>query len=268
MKRYLKYGLLGLICISGVAFVSTTNKTLFTIVKPFHLFTTDNLGNTYFVNGEELIKHNPQGKALQKYSNKRYGKITTIDATNALKVLLYYKDFQQLVFLDNQLSQNGDVISLESLGYEQTDLVCSSFNNSFWIYNKQSNELVRFNETSQPIAKTGNLKQLLQAELKPNYMIEHNSYLYLNCPDIGVYVFDMYGTFTKIISLKQLPAFQVSENILYFYKNHKFCSYNTKAFEERCLPNTDTLIRNIRIEKDRLFVQYSDSVKVMENLPN
>jgi hypothetical protein len=254
------------ICISGLAFVITGNKILYVIKQEFNLFTSDNLGNSYLVNGEELVKYNAVGKQLLKYSNKRYGEITAIDATNALKVLLYYKDFQQLVFLDSQLSQNGDAIALESLGYEQTDLVCTSFNNGFWIYNKQANELVRFNENSQQIAKTGNLKQLLQAELKPDYMIEHNSYLYLNCPDIGIYVFDMYGTFNRIISLKNLPAFQVSENIIYYYKQNKFCSYNTKAFEEKCITYNDTLLKNVRIEKDRLFLQYKDSVVAEENL--
>lgn len=240
-------------------------KSLYVIKHAFNLFTTDNLSNSYLVNGEELIKYNASGKQLLKYSNKRFGKITAIDATNALKVLLYYKDFQQLVFLDSQLSQNGDAISLENLGYEQTDLVCTSFNNSFWIYNKQSNELIRFNENSQPIAKTGNLKQLLQAELKPDFMIEHNSYLYLNCPDIGIYVFDMYGTFNKIISLKNLSAFQVSNNIVYYFKQGTFYSYNTKAFEERSIPYNNDLLKNVRIEKDRLFLQYTDSVRVVEN---
>lgn len=268
MRKILKYSFIILICFSGLAFIVKDGKTLYVIKSEFNLFTTDNLSNTYLINGEELIKYNPNGKQLLKYSNKRYGNITSIDATNALKILLYYKDFQQLIFLDSQLSQNGDVISLESLGYEQTDLVCTSFSNGFWIYNKQTNELIRFDQNSQAIAKTGNLKQLLQAELKPDFMTEHNSYLYLNCPDIGIYVFDMYGTFNKIISLKHLPAFQVSNNILYFYKDNKFCSYNTKAFEERCIPYNDSLIKNIRIEKDRLFLQYPDSVKVLENLPN
>lgn len=265
MKKLIIYFICS-VAFCSLAFVLNEGKTLYVIKHSFNLFTSDNLSNSYLVNGEELIKYNAGGKLLLKYSNKRFGKITAIDATNALKILLYYKDFQQLVFLDSQLSQNGEAISLENLGYEQTDLVCTSFNNSFWIYNKQSNELVRFNENSQPIAKTGNLKQLLQAELKPDFMMEHNSYLYLNCPEIGVYVFDMYGTFNKIISLKHLPAFQVSNNILYFYKDNKFCSYNTKAFEEKCISNTDSLIKNVRIEKDRLFLHYNDSVVVRENL--
>jgi hypothetical protein len=243
------------------------NKTMYVIKQPFELFTSDNLCNSYLVNGEELVKYNAViGKPQLKYSNKRFGKITSIDATNALKILLYYRDFQQLVFLDSQLSPNGDAISLENLGYEQTDLVCSSFNNSFWIYNKQSNELIRFDENSQPIAKTGNLKQLLQADLKPEFMLEHNSYLYLNCPDIGVYVFDMYGTFNKIISIKGLASFQVNENIIYYYKSGKFYSYNTKAYEEKSMEYSD-LVKNVRIEKDRLFLQYNDSIVVKENLP-
>lgn len=267
MKYLFRSILIFITCACCLAFVADKNKTLYLIKQHLNLFTTDNLNNSYLVNGEELIKYNPAGKQLLKYSNKRFGNITTIDATNALKVLLYYKDFQQIVFIDNQLSQNGDMISLETLGYEQTDLVCSFFNNSFWIYNKQTVELVRFNENSQQIAKTGNLKQLLQAELKPEFMIESNSYLYLNCPDIGIYVFDMYGTFNKIISLKNIHSFQVFDNVLYFYKEGKFCSYDTKAFEEKCMSYSDSLIKNIRIEKDRLFIQYSDSIVVMENLP-
>lgn len=256
-----------LIVISALClcFTYQDNPVLFSIAQKLNYFTTDNLSNTYLIHNEEILKYNNSGKLLLKYSNKRFGNITTVDATNALKILLYYKDFQQLVFLDNQLSQNGDAISLENLGYEQTDLACSSFNNSFWIYNKQNNELIRFNENSQPIAKTGNLKQLLQSELKPNFMIEHNSYLYLNCPDNGIYVFDMYGTFNKIISIRNLNSFQVSNSVLYFYRDNKFCAYDTKAFEEKCLSYSDTLIKSVRIEKDRLYLQYNDSIKVLDN---
>jgi len=264
--RFLKTISISVICLICFAFV-LQNKTLYVIKQPFNYFTSDNICNSYLINGEELIKYNAViGKPVIKYSNKRFGKITSIDATNALKILLYYRDFQQLVFLDSQLSPNGDPISLENLGYEQTDLVCSSFNNSFWIYNKQANELVRFNENSQPIAKTGNLKQLLQAEIKPDYMIEHNSYLYLNCPDIGIYVFDMYGTFNRIISLKNLGNFQVNGNIVYYFRDHKFCSYDAKAYEEQTMA-FDELVKNVRIEKDRLFVQYPDSIVALENLP-
>jgi hypothetical protein len=252
--------------ITAFAFSFTLQSDLsYSIKHPFNYFTTDNLGNLYLINGEELIKFNQSGQLFKKYSSKRFGNITNTDATNALKVLLYYKDFQQIVFIDNQLSQNGEAISLEMLGYEQTELVCSSFNNSFWIYNKQNNELVRFNEISQPVTKTGNLKQILQADIKPNLILEHNGYLYLNSPAQGIYVFDIYGTFNKIISIKNLTSFQVNNNIIYFFADKKLCAYNSKTFEEQCLIKSDSLAKFIRIEKDRHFIQYQDSLHVLVN---
>lgn len=199
-----------------------------------NFFTADNIGNIYSANEDELIKYLPAGKFFARYSNLKLGSITTVDATNPLKILLYYRDFQQIVFLDNQLSKNSEPVSLELLGYEQTDLVCAGANNSFWIYNKQNNELIRFDENSKKIAATGNLKQVLQANLVPNFMLEHNGYLFLNCPETGIYVFDIFGAFSKLIALKNSNSFQLAEDIIYYQKDSAFCSYNYKLFDEAC----------------------------------
>ncbi|MBA2610325.1 MAG: hypothetical protein H0U95_00035 [Bacteroidetes bacterium] len=226
-------------------------------------FTTDNIGNIYTVKEDELIKYLASGKMFARYSNLKLGRIATVDATNPLKLLLYYRDFQQIVFLDNQLTTNSEPISLESLGYEQTDLVCAGANNSFWIYNKQNNELIRFNEVSKKIASTGNLKQILQADLKPNFMKEHNGYLFLNSPETGIYVFDIFGTFSKIISLKNLKQFEVNEDIIYYQKDSIYCSYNYKLFEEACkglkgYKNAS----EAKYSNSRIYVGYKDSLVV------
>lgn len=222
-------------------------------------FALDNIGNIYTVKDEELIKYLPTGKFFERYSNLQLGSITSIDVTNPLKILVYYRDFQQIVFLDNQLSVNSDVVSLEALGYEQTDLVCASANNSFWIYNKQNNELLRFNENSKKIAFTGNLKQILRTDLNPNFLIEHNGYVFLNCPEIGIYVFDIFGTFSKVISLKNLKNFQVAETIIYFKNDSSFCSYNYKTFEDVCKP-LPTKPLQVIYNKSKIYCGYKDSL--------
>jgi hypothetical protein len=233
-----------------------------TIIKSkLDYFTTDNLGNIYTIKDEELIKYLSSGKFFGRYSNLQLGSISSVDATNPLKILLYYRDFQQIVFLDNQLSKNSDIVSLQDLGYEQTDLVCASNNNSFWIYNKQNNELIRFNENSKKIAATGNLKQVLSANLNPNFLTEHNGYLYLNCPETGIYVFDIFGTFSKIISLKNLKNFQVDDEIIYFKKDSNLCSYNYKLFEEVCKKIQNNPIQ-IVFRKQKIYYGFKDSVVV------
>lgn len=232
-----------------------------TVKAKLDYFTSDNLGNIYTVKDEELVKYLPSGKFFERYSNLQLGSITSVDATNPLKILLYYRDFQQIVFLDNQLSKNSDIVSLQDLGYEQTDLVCASANNSFWIYNKQNNELVRFNENSKKIASTGNLKQVLRSDISPNFLTEHNGYLYLNCPETGIYVFDIFGTFSKIITLKDLKNFQVDDEIIYFKKDSSLCSYNFKLFDEACKTIKSNPIQII-YRKQKIYYGFKDSVVV------
>lgn len=226
-------------------------------------FAIDNIGNIYTVLGEEMVKYLPTGKQFNRYSNLKLGNITTVDATNPLKLLLYYRDFQQIVFLDDQLTANSEPISLEALGHEQTDLVCASNNNSFWIYDKQNNELTRFNESSKKIVSTGNLKQVLKTEMNPNFMREYNGYLYLNCPETGIYVFDMFGAFSKIISLKKLKDFTVNEDIIYYKKDSALCSYNFKLFEEACKQvSYGSRAQNIQYYKDKIYSSFKDSLQV------
>jgi hypothetical protein len=224
-------------------------------------FAADNLGNIYVVREDELRKFLPSGRSFARYSNLKLGSITSIDVTNPLKILLYYRDFQQIVFLDNQLSVNSDQVSLERLGYEQTSVVCASFNNSFWIYNRQNNELLRFNEQSKKIAATGNLKQVLRREISPEYMVEYNGYLYLSSPETGIFVFDMFGAFSKIISIKGIRRFQVFENLIYFRRDSLLCSYDHKLFEEGCSPVPFSAgMTGVVLANRKLYTGYRDSV--------
>lgn len=224
-------------------------------------FAIDNLGNALLIRNNEIVKYLASGKYFTRYSNLQLGNVTSVDVMNPLKILVYYRDYQQIVFLDDQLSVNSDNISLELLGYQQTDLVCASMNNSFWIYDKQNNELIRFDENSNKISQTGNLKQVLRSDISPNFMLEHNGYLYVNSPNIGIYVFDIFAAFSRIVSIKNLKNFQVNGNVLYYKTDSTFCSYDYKTFNEGCIvieKNVKQLIK----QKDILAKLYTDSIVV------
>lgn len=222
----------------------------------------DGFGNIYVVNSDEIIKYNPQAVLQKKFSTKRYGNIDFVDVTNPLKILVYYKDFQQILFLDNQLSASSVMISLETLGYEQTSLVCSSANNSFWIYNKQNNELLRFNAELSTMVKTGNLKRILDTDIKPNFMKEHNSYLYLNCPNEGILVFDMFGTFVKTIPIKQLKEFDVLNGNVVYFQAGILKEYQAQTFNTIEKPFSDTLLKTVYWQNNKFYKLYPDSLVV------
>jgi len=238
-------------------------KALFTIKSNADFFTTDNLGNTYLIKGEEIKKYSQTGDLVKIFSNKTTGKITSLDATNPLRILVFYKDFATILIIDDLLSQNGDPMNLLDYSLEQSDAICTSFNNGIWFFNRENMELVRLDESFKPVVNTGNLNRLLGADFKPNFMLEHNGYLYLNNPLEGVYVFDIYGTYFKTIPIKNLQRFQVKDNNMFYYLGGILKSYNIKDLTQKELPFKN--VTDVRIEKENYFLFYPDSVVVKTN---
>lgn len=222
----------------------------------------DGFGNMYVITDNEIVKYSATGNLQKKFSTKRYGKIEFLDAMNPLKVLVYFKDFQQILFLDDQLTQTSSMISIETLGYEQTSVVCSSSNNSFWIFDKQNNELLRFNSDLKSLVKTGNLKRILDIDIKPNFMQEQNNFLYLNSPNEGVLVFDIYGTFYKTIPLKNLKEFNIVNGDVFYYENNTLKQYQSQIFNTIEKQFSDTLIKTVYWQNNRFYKIYQDSLVV------
>jgi len=250
--------LLFLFCLSFTN--DETLKTLYSIKTPADLFSTDNFGNTYFVKGDEIKKYNAQGELLKIFSAKNLGKITSIDASNPLRVLVFYKDFASVLFVDDLLSQNGDAINLLDLSLEQSDAVCTSFNNGLWFFNRQNANLMRLDENLQTMVNTGNLNRLLGTTLKPTFLLEYNGYLYLNSPEEGIFVFDIYGTYFKTIHIKNLLHFQVKENQVIYFTDSQLKSYNLKLLTEAAFPFGG--VADARVEKENYYLFYKDSLVV------
>jgi hypothetical protein len=214
---------------------------------------TDNLSNVYLINDDVLQKYDSQGNMLKTYSNKSFGRINTIDASNPLKIILFYRNFLQVVFLDNTLAQNGDPVSVESLGYPQALFVCSSHDSGMWIYDQQNFELIRFDQYLQLSNQTGNLAQILGMDLKPQSLIEFDNRLYLNNPSEGILVFDVFGTYYKTIPIKGIRDFQFKEDALIYYQDGRMNSFNLKTLEQSWSLLPDSSAISVRISNDKLF---------------
>ena len=101
-----RWPLISLICLCLFSKLAAQTDTIFRIQKTYPGdvtdFSIDNLGNIFILyqNGQ-LKKLNPAGDSLAVFNDvRRYGKLFSIDVTNPLKILLYYKDFSTIVILD------------------------------------------------------------------------------------------------------------------------------------------------------------------------
>jgi hypothetical protein len=226
-------------------------------------FTTDNFGNVYLVNEETIRKYNAACAFQKEFSNKNFGPITSADATNALRIVLFYRDFNRVVFLDNTMSQNGEAVQLENLGFPMATLVCSSHDNGLWIFDRQNFELIRLNRNLQVEQRTGNLSQVLDATVQPNFIIEKDNRLFLNNPSTGVLIFDVFGTYSKTIPVKDLKTLQIVDDNLVYYKAGSLQLWNIQTAEESAFEEPqDTSATGMRIEKNAVYVMRKDGIRV------
>lgn len=248
--------------ISTYSFAQSTFKLIATIPVEADFFTTDKQGNIYIVKANELSKYNKTGKLLYKYSNKNLGNIDFVDASNMLRLLVFYKNFSQVVFLDNTLTLSAEPVSLDKMGFQLAQLICSSYNNGMWLYNQQNLELVRIDQTFSKTQQTGNLSLLLQIYLQPVYLLEYDNKVYLNNPSTGILIFDIYGTYYKTMPVKNIQSFQPVGDQIYYMADNQVKAYNIKTTEESQFEMPETEFQNFRIEIDVLILQTKQSINI------
>src|SRR5215212_6022306 len=92
MKRILAISITFFFCLASQAQKDSCCKLIAVIKGDVVDFAVDNLDNIYVLNStDQLKKYNARGDSIAVFNNvKKFGRISTIDASNPLKVLLYY----------------------------------------------------------------------------------------------------------------------------------------------------------------------------------
>ena len=230
--------------------------------QPSDILSSDNLQQFYTVNGSVFRKYNSLGQLQYTYSNNQLGDISSVDVHYALRPIVFYANQRKLVVLDNTLSNRRGVVDLTAKGFQNVTLVAGAANNNYWFYDAVSFALIRVSDNFQTLQNSGNLGQLLQTDLQPNFLIEKDNWVYLNNPLTGILVFDQYGTYYKTIPIVGLKQFQVSGDILYYFLHDHYYAYNMKSFDtaEELLPQKHAQLA--RIEGDQLYLTQHDSIFV------
>ncbi len=98
----------------------------------------DVLGYFYYSKNNVLYKQK-QAEKLE-YKNLSLGKIESVDLINPLKILVFYKEFNAVVLLDNQLSE---ITKINLNRYNILAQICSMASaNRLWAYDNLSNQLM------------------------------------------------------------------------------------------------------------------------------
>ena len=214
----------------------------------------DKLSNLYLCDGSILYKYNQNGQLLYTYSAFSKGQISELDVLNPLKILVFSKDFMQLIFLDQKMAPIQTISSLSDLNLYAPACVCSSYDNGFWVYDEVLNQLLRYDANRKMTNKSQLLSQIWEKKVRAISIKETESgCLVVNDLENGLLIFDRFGTYLKTIPIFANRLFFLGDRVLYAEGN-LLKAIDIKTLQENSYPLPQTDILQVCIETKRMIV--------------
>jgi hypothetical protein len=220
-------------------------------------FYVDALGSLYIVNkNDQLKKIDANGDSVAVFSAiKRYGQLYSIDVTNPLKILLYYKDFGTVLTLDRFLSVRN-TLDLRRQNIFQAKAVGLAYDNNIWVFDEQEGRLKRIGEDGKLILQTNDLRLLFDTLPSPDFLTDQDGLVYLYDSVKGVYLFDYYGALKSRIPFTGWRDFMVLAHTIYGRKETEIFKYEPGSLDMRQIniPTQFQSATRIRISQQKLYV--------------
>jgi hypothetical protein len=197
-------------------------------------FYIDNLNNIYLLNKNNQLKKLDANGDSVAVSNalKKYGDVYSVDVSNPLKILVYYKDFSTLLILDRFLS-SLNAIDLRKYEILQAQAVAQSYDNNYWVFDAVENKLKKIDDNGNVLLQTPDFRTIFNDDFSPGKIIDNNGFLYLYDKTKGWLIFDYNGAFKQNIPQPNLSNVQVIKNDLYgFDSAHNLHRCNVQTFKE------------------------------------
>jgi hypothetical protein len=186
----------------------------------------DTYNNVYF--SENNVFYKIENEKTFQYQDLQLGDLESVDILNPLKVLLFYKEANTVVLLDNRFNEvkriNFNVIP----DYKTVDFARISKDNLLWIFNADLQQLELFDYDKLTTQSTSlPLKQNVLG-LKSNY-----NYAWVHHP-LGFSIYTINASVADTIDLDKAEFFAVYKNRLMVLADDYFELY-TKGFNTKLM---------------------------------
>lgn len=225
--------------------------------------TADQLGQAYVITAQNAIeKYAPNGQPLARYTQNRLGSATWLDASNPLKIMVLYADFRTAIFLDRNLTELG-ALNWEAAGHPFARRVAMASDGNLWLYDEADFRLKKIAAaTGETLAESQPLHLLLETPpQQPAALLEAENRVFLSDTAQGIFVFDAYAQFSKLLKINGVEQFSVSAGRAFFVRDGTLCMESLVGFrsEKISLPLP---ARAYFFAASRLFCLRDDAVKI------
>lgn len=228
----------------SVSKVSSKNLTADTFIG------VDQFENLFYIYNNILYKNNNS----KSFGSFQLGDLTSVDISNPLKIVLFYRDFNTAVLVDNNLNETDRIVFQNNISF-----IRKASKDKLWIINADTNQLEVFNFKnkntefqSMPVKEKiidiqSNFNDVI---LRSNDAIYEYDYL---CNMTGTQTFEN----TKKMKLFKNKRISLTKNQLYFFdkNNRETFIFQAKEIVDFYFRNDDfyifdgTVIDSYRIDK-------------------
>ena len=254
-----------------VANVNAQSDSIFQFTRSipgnYSYFNVDNLDNIYLLtNTNQLKKLNEKGDSVGVFNDvKRYGNPSSIDVTNPLKALLYYKNFSTVVILDRLLNMRN-TINFRNRSIFKVQSISTSYDNNIWLFDEQDSKLKKIDEAGGLLQESTDWRVLFDSVPSPTRMIDRDNLIYLYDPEKGFYIFDHYGTFKNRLAFTGWTDVEVSGKNMYGFYNNILYSYelNSLNLKEYTLPSFFGERLAIKAMNGKVYLNKGDRIDIYQ----
>jgi hypothetical protein len=242
-----------------------TFKLVAQVQQPARWMEVDKMQQLYLPVGEhDLQKYDVKGVLLSRFNENSLGPITYVDVSNPFRVLVYYDDYTTVIFLDRTLSeiQRHD---LSALDLPQVEALGTASDNNLWLFDNNTYTLKKLDQKNEVLAESLDLNLLLNEPLNPVRLLEANNRVYLNSPNLGLLVFDLFGNYIKTIPLLNLDYFQYYEGQIFYTQDKQLQAYHLLSFQYKNieLPVLEDNLEQLCLAQDRLYAKYPSKIEII-----
>ncbi len=230
------------------------------------LFKVDPFNNLYVLDDRNKIYlYDANHRLIYTYADNTLGKITYMDITNPLKILIYKKDYGTVIILDNTLSEI-DRFNVLELGFQGATLVASATDGNYWLYDHTEYKMFKIDPQGRRIISSISMVELNLQEIQPHFLQEKQGKVILKDRTEGILLFDNFGQYMRRFPFQIESDIQFDGNHLIYYENGKIVFYNIQYYteEEYIIPETQikTGLQQVKAGSDFLYFKYRNGIDI------
>ena len=195
----------------------------------------DRMDNIYLTDRKNNVhQFNSTGRLVNTYSPPRTGNIANIEAWNAMKVMLFYDDQQQITLLDRFLNNIATIRLRDITNNALIKVATTAADEKLWLFNESDFSLLKLDPNTSEITSTTELNLTFDRKKTDiRYIREYQNMVYLVDKTTGIYVFDNLGNYKKTLPFAELSYIGFKGDELYFLKGGQLRFFNLYTFTER-----------------------------------